>query len=83
MATKDNKLYKTKEGASFGGVCKGISEVYKVDVSVIRILTVLITILVTGVPLIIYLVMYLVLPDKSEVINNEDDYTFKDDDYIY
>ena len=80
---KDTKLYKTKEGSTFGGVCKGISEVYNVDVSVVRILTVLITLLVTGVPLIVYFVMYLVLPDKNDVIAKTDDYTFKDDDYIY
>lgn len=83
MANSNKKLYKTKDGASLGGVCKGISEVYGVDVSTVRILTVLITLLVTGVPLIIYLVMYLVVPDKSEVITNKDDYTFEDDDYIY
>jgi phage shock protein C len=81
--TNDRKLYKTKDGATFGGVCKGISEVYNVDVSIVRLLTVLITILVTGLPLIVYLVMYLVIPDKSEIIQNTDEYKFKDDDYIY
>lgn len=79
----EKKLYKTKDGASIGGICKGISEVYAVDVSVVRILTVLITLLVTGIPLIVYFVMYLVLPDKSEVISNKDEYKFNDDDYIY
>lgn len=84
MPKKEKRLYKTKDGASLGGVCKGISEVYDVDVSIVRILTVVITIFITGFPLIIYLIMYLVLPDKSEVQTDpKDDYTFKDDDYIY
>lgn len=83
---KSNRLYKTSEGASLGGVCAGISEVYNVDVSIVRILTVLITLLVTGVPIIVYLVMYLVLPDKSEVKlndSNSQDFSFDEDDYIY
>lgn len=78
----NKKLYKTKDGASLGGVCKGISEVYNLDVSVVRILTVLITILVTGIPLIAYLVMYIVLPNKED-IKQKDDYSFNDDDFIY
>lgn len=87
--TKSNKLYKTSDGASLGGVCAGISEVYNLDVSVVRILTVLITVLVSGFPLIVYLVMYLVLPDKKDVVKEvvetqkKDDYTFEEDDYIF
>ena len=86
MSTPAKKLYKTKEGASLGGVCKGISEVYELDVSVVRILFVIITVLSTGFPLIIYFIMYLILPDKYEQKRNSnlsDDYTINQDDYKY
>lgn len=87
---KKSRLYKTKEGASIGGVCKGVSEVYDVDVSIVRILTAIITLFFAGSLIIVYFVMYLVLPDKSEVITanddfkiNQDDYTINDDDFKY
>jgi|LGVF01.2.fsa_nt_gb phage shock protein PspC (stress-responsive transcriptional regulator) len=86
MATPAKKLYKTKEGASLGGVCKGISEVYELDVSVVRILFVIITVLFTGFPLIIYFIFYLILPDKYAQKRNDnlsDDYTINQDDYKY
>lgn len=85
MATNSKRLYKTKEGSVLGGVCKGFAEVYDFDVSLVRIIYILLTIFVVGSPLIIYLIFYLVLPDKHEVIKQDasEDYTIDQDDYIY
>ncbi len=84
---QSKKLYKTSEGSVFGGVCKGFSEVYGMDVNTVRILYVLITFFVVGAPLIIYLILYLVLPNKEEVVipyvDPKDDYTVDDDKYYY
>ena len=40
MAYKDPKfsLYRSKDGAILGGVCSGLSESLKIDVTIIRIL---------------------------------------------
>ena len=40
MAYKDPKfsLYRSKDGAIVGGVCSGLSEHFKIDVTIIRIL---------------------------------------------
>ena len=49
MAYKDPKfsLYRSKDGAILGGVCSGLSESLKIDVTIIRILF-LIPLLVFG-----------------------------------
>lgn len=83
----DNKrLYKTDEGSVIGGVCKGFAEVYGWDVSIVRLVTLLL-LFAAGMPLIIYFIMWIVLPDKKDVVTVEyvdpkDDYTV-DDDYYY
>ena len=88
MAAK-TRLYKTSDGAVFGGVCKGFSEVYDMDVSMVRIVYILLTFFVVGSPLILYIILWLVLPDKKEVIRGvnkdalSDDYTINDDEYKY
>ena len=85
MSTENKRLYKTEDGSVLGGVCKGFSEVYNLDVSMVRIVYILLTIFVVGSPLIIYLIFYFVLPDKQDVLKKDasEDYTIDQDDYIY
>jgi phage shock protein PspC (stress-responsive transcriptional regulator) len=81
----DNKtLYKTEQGSVLGGVCKGISEVYKWDVNIVRLVTLLL-LFAAGVPFIVYLIMWIVLPNKKDVVTYEpkDDYKVDNDDYFY
>jgi len=83
--SESKTLYKTDKGSVLGGVCKGFSEVYNYDVSVVRLIALLL-LFVAGVPFIIYIVMWIVLPDKKDVVTyNEpkDDYSMNDDDYYY
>lgn len=49
-----------------GGVCGGLAEVYDMDPTIVRLLTVLIVI-GTGVGPVLYLVAWLVMPTESEV----------------
>ncbi len=49
-----------------GGVCGGLAEVYDMDPTIVRLLTVLIVI-GTGVGPFLYLVAWLVMPTESEV----------------
>lgn len=65
------RLYKTKDGAMIGGVLKGFSEVYDMDVSLVRIIFLVLTVFVVGSPILLYLIFYLILPDKKTVIQEK------------
>lgn len=49
-----------------GGVCGGIAEIYDLNPSLVRIVTLLV-ILSSGAPIILYLAAWLIIPSKSEV----------------
>ena len=89
---ENKQLYKSKDGAVIGGVCKGIAEVYNYDVALVRIIAAVLF-LVAGFPIIIYIILYFVFPNKEDVLTfqdpkndynlNEDEYSVNDDDYYY
>ncbi len=88
MSTKPTKLYKTDENAVISGVCAGLAEYNNWDVSLVRIISVIIVLLGSGVPVIAYIVMMLVLPNKRDLVEDEyelkeDDYTINKEDYYY
>jgi phage shock protein C len=60
------QLFRSKDGAVLGGVCSGISERFKIDVSLVRILF-LLALLSVSIGFWIYVVLWIVLPEKSEV----------------
>ena len=60
----ENKLYRdTKEG-KLGGVCSGLSEYFKLDVTLIRVIFAVLGI-VYGSGLLLYIVLWVVLPEKQ------------------
>lgn len=61
MATNDNKrLYRTRDGI-LAGVCGGLAEFFGLDVSLVRIAT-LILILFGGLSLWAYIILWLIVP---------------------
>jgi len=58
-----NGLYKTKRGAIFGGVCAGLSEYLRIDVVLLRVITLLL-VLGFGSGIVIYVALWIVLPEK-------------------
>jgi phage shock protein PspC (stress-responsive transcriptional regulator) len=62
---RDRKLYRlTGEGESLlGGVCAGLAAWLRVDVTVVRLLAVLLTVLTSGGLIIAYFVLWLVVPE--------------------
>ena len=78
----NNTLYKVKDQATISGVCAGLAEYLKMDLSLVRVLFVLVS-LFTGVPIILYIVFAIVLPEKEDVLRSrhEDDYSVDQDDY--
>ncbi len=51
------KFYLDKANGKFMGVCAGIANYFGIDVTMVRIGTVLFTILISGLPIIAYLVI--------------------------
>jgi phage shock protein PspC (stress-responsive transcriptional regulator) len=56
------KLYRIYEGKMIAGVCTGIAEYFNIDVTLVRILFVLLTILTHGVGILIYFIMMMIVP---------------------
>ncbi|CUM93748.1 MULTISPECIES: PspC domain-containing protein [Turicibacter] len=71
----NKRLYKTSQGAMLGGVCKGISEYLNIDVTLIRLVWVLISF--TSVGIILYIACVFIFPDKA-TIEREKRQTTKD-----
>ena len=60
------RLYKVREGKLLEGVCQGLSEYLDIDVSIIRILTVILT-LCYSVGLVAYIAAAVILPWKEDL----------------
>ena len=61
----DKKLYKVDEGKALCGVCAGLAEYLRMDVSLVRVLTVVLT-LCASAGLWVYIALALILPWKSD-----------------
>src|SRR6204780_4475076 len=56
------RLYQIREGAMLSGVCTGLAAYLNVDVTIVRIVFVLLALLTTGIWILVYVVMMLVVP---------------------
>jgi phage shock protein PspC (stress-responsive transcriptional regulator) len=56
------RLYRVREGSMIGGVCKGIAAYFDVDVTIVRIIFVILAIVTNGGWVLAYLVMMFVVP---------------------
>lgn len=61
------RLYRSEEDRILGGVCGGIAEVYDMDPTLVRIVTLLIVLGPAGGGLLVYLIAWLIVPTESEV----------------
>ena len=59
----EKKLYRSRNDKKLGGVCAGIAKYLNMDVTVIRLLWVLVT-LFAGAGLLAYIVCALVIPEE-------------------
>jgi phage shock protein PspC (stress-responsive transcriptional regulator) len=60
--SRQKKLYQIKEGAVISGVCMGLSAYFGIDVTIIRILFVVLTFLTHGGWILMYVIMMFVIP---------------------
>jgi phage shock protein PspC (stress-responsive transcriptional regulator) len=56
------RLYQIREGAIISGVCTGLAAYLNIDVTIVRIVFVLLTLLTTGIWILVYLIMMMVVP---------------------
>lgn len=62
----EKKLYRDKAEGKVGGVCAGLSDYFKIDVTVLRVIAAIL-VFWYGTGLGLYLVLWIFLPDRSEV----------------
>lgn len=60
---EQKKLYKDRQHSMICGVCAGLAEYSNIDVTVVRLLTVLLGFTSLGV--IMYIIAAIIMPDKS------------------
>jgi len=56
------RLYQIREGSVFSGVCQGLAAYLNIDVSIIRILFIVLAVVTGGVWVLVYIVMMFVVP---------------------
>jgi phage shock protein C len=74
------KLYRSDRNKMVAGVCAGIAEYFELDVSLVRLLWVLM-IIFGGSGLLLYIIAWVVIPEREtsqELIGNEEKLTAKD-----
>ena len=71
MTARHTKFYLDKKNGKFLGVCAGIADYTGVDVSLVRIGTILLTILGSGMTIIAYFVAAWVAPKKPHELAEE------------
>lgn len=59
------KLYRIEEGKMLCGVCGGLAEYFEIDVTIVRLATVLIS-LCNGIGLLMYIAGAILMPIKPE-----------------
>jgi phage shock protein C len=57
--------YRSKDGKVIGGVCSGLSEKFKIDVTILRIAFAA-AFIIYGSGGLLYLILWVALPEKSE-----------------
>ncbi|MDI6603891.1 MAG: PspC domain-containing protein [Thermoanaerobacteraceae bacterium] len=73
----DKKLYRSRNQKILGGVCGGITEYFDADVTIVRLVWVLIS-LFNGAGLILYIIAWIIIPENPYQIN-EPHINFKDE----
>jgi phage shock protein C len=65
------KLYRSRDQKMVAGVCGGIAEYFKVDVSIIRILWVLATFITAGVGVLVYIGMVILFHESPDQVEDK------------
>lgn len=64
-----DKLYRSTDGKMMGGVCAGLADYFRIDVTLIRLLWV-VTILAQGAGLLAYIIAWIAIPESPHADYN-------------
>lgn len=65
VVPKYKKLHRSIENRKIAGVCGGISEFFKVDVTLVRLLFIILCVITAFIPLLVsYIIAWLIIPEK-------------------
>ncbi|MEO1645372.1 MAG: PspC domain-containing protein [Chloroflexota bacterium] len=82
MNINNKKLYRIERNGEIGGVCAGLAEYFNVDVTLIRIIFVLLGIF-GGNGVLLYVILWMVMPEEQNVdFGDNGKMKRKNDDYI-
>ena len=68
------KIFRPKEGRKISGVCLGVAEYFGIDVTIVRILWVVVTLLFSGffgAGIILYIACIFIIPEDDGTIDAE------------
>lgn len=71
------KLYRDQENAILGGVCAGISDYLRIDVTIVRVIFVAFAV-IDGIGILAYLILWILLPVSQKQHNNNHESEKKD-----
>lgn len=66
-AAAPKRLYRKREGEMLGGVAAGLADYFQLDVSLVRLIIILLTVLTGGAGIVAYLLAWIVIPEEPEV----------------
>ena len=71
----NKKLYRSRTKRTLSGVCGGLEDYFDIDVTIIRLVWVLISILSGGFPgIVAYVIAVFIIPEQPVGYHNEDKY---------
>ena len=69
--SSNKKLYKIKSKGKLCGVCAGLAEYFDADVTLIRLLWILITVVTAiGTGIVAYIACAIIMPEKSDLLDD-------------
>lgn len=64
---KDKKLYRSRKNKMIGGVAGGFAEFFGIDVTLVRLILVLMLFSGVGIPF--YIIAWIIMPESDEISN--------------
>jgi phage shock protein C len=82
MVNMNKKLYRSRSNRMLSGVCGGLGDYLNIDVTIIRLVWVLITIMSGGFPgIIAYVIAVFIIPEEPAGYGNMDENRSQDAEY--
>jgi len=68
MDINNKKLFRSRDNKMLAGVCAGFAQYLNVDVTILRVILVLVTIF-GGSGLLIYFIFWIIIPEEPQAVN--------------